>query len=283
MLAETGEKRLVFRWIAPKGFAAMVLFFVLALFFEFLLVYSFQGFGLIDKTVWLGSFQFPATSWTFTLAVSPLFHLLPIAVIVVLVCSWVYLTRYMAYVSARVEAVKRSLFKRDLEKRRFRSWRRFSKKLSRKLQGIKARFQRIRGISYVSARLHFARAAVRSAVIVLAVFLAFSLLLYVVVYPDLIYRWVIGLYMGNPAFLGFVRGTADWARGFGDALASVFIGVAPGFRNSLAQAGGSLTGSIVRLDTVGKYLLSQTVAAWSSAIIALVYRMYVSSRRQRRR
>jgi hypothetical protein len=29
--------------------------------------------------------------------------------------------------------------------------------------------------------------------------------------------------------------------------------------------------------------LSQTVAAWASAIIALVYRMYVSSRRQRRR
>jgi hypothetical protein len=276
-LAETGEKRLFFRWTALKGLAAMVLFFVLALFFELLLVVSFQGFGLIDKTVWVGNFQF------FTLVISPLFHLLPLIVIVVLVCSWIYLTKYAAYVPARVEAVRRPLSRRELEKRRFRAFRRFSRNLDRRLQGIKARFQSIRGISYISRRLRFVGATVRSAVVVLLVFLTFSFLLCVVVYPDLVYNWVVGLYQGNPSFLGFVRGTADWTRGFGDVFAGVFIGVAPGFHNGLANAGAALTGSVVNLDVVGKYLLSQNVAAWASAIVALVYGMYVSSGRRRRR
>jgi hypothetical protein len=276
-LAETGEKRLFFRWTALKGLAAMMLFFVLALFFELLLVVSFQGFGLIDKTVWVGNFQF------FKLVISPLFHLLPLIVIVVLVCSWVYLAKYTAYVPARVEAVRRPLSRRELEKRRFRAFRRFSRNLDRKLQGIKSRFQSIRGISYVSRRLRFVGATVRSAVVVLLVFLTFSFLLYVVVYPDLVYNWVVGLYQGNPSFLGFVRGTADMARGFGDVFAGVFIGVAPGFHNGLANAGSALTGSVVRLDVVGKYLLSQNVAAWASAVVALVYGMYVSSGRRRRR
>ena len=276
-MAETGEKRLLFRWSALKGLAAKVLFFVLALSFELLLIVSFQGFGLIDKTVWVGNFQF------FTLVISPLFHLLPLIVIVVLVCSWVYLTKYTAYVPARVEAVRRPLSRRELEKRRFRAFRRFSRNLDRRLQGIKARFQSIRGISYVSRRLRFVGATVRSAAVVLLVFLTFSFLLYVVVYPDLIYNWAVGLYQGNPSFLGFVRGTADWTRGFGDVFAGVFIVVAPGFHNALANAGAALTGSIVRLDVVGKYLLSQNLASWASAIFALVYGMYVSSGRRRRR
>jgi len=288
-LADAGEKRFVFRWTVPKGFVAIVLFFVLALFFEFLLVYSFQSFGLTDKNVWMTTFQIPSTSLFFTLPISPLFHILPITVIIVLVSSWAYLSRYTAFVPGRVEVTKRPppLTRREQERRRFRGLRRFSKRVSRRLQkigqSVRAGFQRIPGVSYVSKRLYFARAAVRSAVAVLAVFLSLSLLLFVVVYPDLIYRGVIGLYMGNPSFLSFVRGTTDWARGLGDALASVFLGVAPSFRSSLAQFGASLTRSIVRLDVVGKYVLSQNVAAWASALVALVYGMYVSSRRQRRR
>lgn len=261
----------------------MVLFLSLALVFEFLLVYSFQGFGLTDKTVWFGSFQFPTTNWTLSLTVSPLFHLLPIFVIVVLVCSWVYLTKYTAYVLTRDEAKKHSLTKRGQDKRRPKAWRRFSRKLVRRLHGIQARFQRIRTVSFISARLHFAGAAVRSAFIVLMVFLAFSLLLHLVANPDFIYNWVIGLYISNPSFLNFVRGTTDWARGFGDALVNVFIGVAPSFRSSLASAGAALTSSIVRLDVVSKYLLTQNMAALASALIAIIYRMYVSFRHQKRR
>jgi len=298
-LADTRGRRLIVRWTAPKGFAALVLFFVLALFFEFLLVYSFESFGLTDRYVWTGTFQIPATSLVFTLSISPLFHLLPLTVIVVLVSSWAYLTRYTAFVPSRVEAAKRPvpLTRREQERRRFRALRRFSRRVGRRLQrvgrAVKAGFQRIRGVSYVSKRLYFARAAVRSAVSVLVVFLSLSLLLFVVAYPDLIYHGVIGLYRGNPSFLGFVRGAMDWVRGVGEALppigglglavSNALVGVAPGFRNGLAQVGASLTGPIVRLDVVGKYALCQNVAAWVSALVALVYGMYVSSRRVRRR
>jgi hypothetical protein len=288
-LAKTRGRRLVVRWTAPKGFAALILFFVLALFLEFLFVYSFLSFGLSDRDVWTGTFQVPATNWFFTLSISPLFHLLPAAVIVVLVSSWAYLTKYTAFIPARVEAVKRPslLARREQEARRFRALRRVSKRISRRLQRIgrmvKATFHRIRGVSYLSKRLYFARTAVRSAVGVLLVFFSLSLLLFVVVYPDLVYRAVIGLYMGNPGFLGFVKGTTYLARGFGDALALVFVGGAPDFRNGLAQVGASLTGAVVELDVVGKYVLSQSVAAWVSALVTLFYGVYVSSRRRVRR
>jgi hypothetical protein len=195
-------------------------------------------------------------------------------VVVVLVVSWVYLTRYTVYVPARAEAAKRPLTRRELERRRFKAWRRFSRRIDRRLQGFS---------SYVFKRLYLASAAVRSGFVVLMVFLALSVLLLVVVYPDLIYNLAVGLYQGNPSLLGFVRGTASWARGFGDVFAGVFVGVAPGFYKSLVSTGASLTGSIVSLDVAGKYVLSQNVAAWASALVALGYGTYVSSRRQRKR
>ncbi len=252
-------------------------FFALALLFEFLIVYSFQGFGLIDKSALIVNLQ------VFAFAISPLFQLLPLTVIVVLGYSWVYLTRYTAYGQARIEVSKKPLTRRELDRRRFKSWRRFSKRISQRLQIIKASFQRIRGISYVSNRLNLSRPTVRSAFTVLIVFLALSLLLFVVVYPDLIYNFAVSLYKGDPSFLDFVKGTTNWARGFGDALAGVFTGVAPGFYRSLASMGAFFTNSVARLDVASKYMLCQNVAAWASALVALVYGMYASSRRQKRR
>lgn len=298
-LSGTRGKRLIVRWTAPKGLAALLLFFVLALFFEFLLVYSFQLFGLTDKNAWTGTFQIPATNWSFIVWVSPLFHLLPTAVIVVLVSSWAYLTKYSAFVPSRAETARRALpsTRRETEKRRLRGLRGFSKRISRRVRrigrSVKAGLQRIRGVSYVSKRLYFARAAVRSAVAVFVVFLSVSLLLYIVVYPDLVYQGVVGLYKGNPSFLWLVAGTTDLVRGVGYALPPVgdlgtainnaLLGAAPGFRHGLAGVGAALTGSLVGLDVAGKYVLSQNVAAWSSALVALIYGSYASSRRFKRR
>lgn len=297
-LPETRGKRLIFKWTAPKSFAALLLFLILALFFEFLLVYSFQSFGLTDKNVWTGTFQIPAINWSFVVSLSPLFHLLPITVIVVLISSWAYLTKYTA-VSLRAEAARRTLplTRRETEKHRLKWLRRFSKRISRRMQRIgrslKAGFQRIPGVSYVSKRLYFARAAVRSALAVLAVFLSMSLLLYIVVYPDLIHQWIVELYRSNSSFLGFVTGTIDLVRGVGQALPplgglgtainNALLGAAPSFRHGLAGVGAALTGSIVGLDVVSKYVLSQNVAAWSVALVALIYGLYVSFRRPKRR
>jgi len=298
-LSETRGKRLIFRWSAPKGFAALLLFLLLTLFFEFLLVYSFQSFGLTDKNAWTGMFQIPATNWSFIVSISPLFHLLPITVIIVLVSSWAYLTKYTAFVPSRAETARRTLplTWRETEKHRLRKLRGFFKGISRRVQrigrSVKARFQRIRVVSYVSKRLYFARAAVRSALAVLTVFLSMSLLLYIVVYPDIIHQGVVELYRVNSSFLGFVTGTIDLVRGVGQALPplgnlgtainNALLGAAPGFRHGLAGVGAALTGSIVSLDVTGKYVLSQNVAAWSAALVALIYGSYASSRRPKRR
>jgi len=298
-LSETCGKRLIVRWAAPKGFAALLLFSILALFFEFLLVYSFLSFGLTDKNAWTGTFQIPATNWSFIVSVSPLFHLLPITVIVVLVSSWAYLTKYIGFVPSRAEAAKRTLppTRREIQKHRLRVFRGFSKRISRGVnrivRSVKVKLQQIRGVSYFSKRLYFARAAVRSALGILTVFLLMSLLLYVVVYPDLIHQGVVGLFRWNPFFLWFVVGTRDLVCGVGQALPPIgglgravndaLLGAAPGFRHGLAGVGAALTGSIVGLDVAGKYVLSQNVAAWFSALVALIYGSYASSRRPRRR
>lgn len=283
----------------PKNFAALLLFVILTVFFEFLLVYSFQLFGLTDKNAWTGTFQIPATDWSFTVSVSPLFHLLPITVIVVLVSSWTYLTKYTAFVPSRAEAFRRTLpsARRETEKQRFKGLRRFSKRISRRMQrigrSVKAGFQRIHGVSYVSKRLYSARAAVRSALAVLAVFLSMSLLLYIVVYPDLIHQGVVSLYKGNLSFREFVAGTINGVHGVGQALPplgslgtainNALLAAAPSFRHGLADVGAALTGSIVGLDVTGKYVLSQNVAAWSAALVALIYSSYVLSRRPKKR
>jgi len=298
-LTETRGKRPILRWTAPKGSVAFLLFFMLALFFELLLVSSFLSFGLIDKNAWIWAFQFPATNWSFIVSFSPLFHLLPITVIVVLVSSWVYLTKYTAFQAAKTETARRPprLTQREMEKRRLKGLRRFFKRINRGMQGIgrsvKVGFQRVPGVSFLSKRLYSARGVVRSALAVFAVFVSMSLLLYMVVYPDMIRQGVLALYRDNSSFFELVAGLRNWLSGLGQALSPIgslgaainnaLLGVAPGFRQGLAGVGASLTGSIVGMDVTGKYVLIQNVAAWVLALGALIYGSYVSARRPRRR
>jgi len=296
--AETRWKRLIVRWTAPKGFAAIALFFALTIAMEVLLIYSFQSFGLVDRNVWTATFLIPYVNSSFTVSTSPLFHLLPLSVIVVLLSSWAYLTKYTAFIPQRVETTRRVSLptRREQESRRFKSLKRLSKRLSRRLQRIgralKSSAQRIRGVSYISKRLYFARAAVRSAVTVLVIFLSAVVLVALIEYPGLIHSWTLNLYRGSPVLLNFVQGTGQWLQGvgqgvpplgeLGSAIINALLRLAPGFRGSLEGVGASLTRPIVQLDVVGKYILSQNVAAWASALVALAYGAYVSSRPSRR-
>ena len=291
---ETRWKRLIVRWTGRKGFAAILLFFILAVIVEVLLVYSFQMLGLVDQSALTTTILIPYVSWLITVSISPLFHLLPIGVIVVLLSSWTYLTKYTAFIPQRVEAAKRGSAptRRELETRRFKSLRRFSKRLTRRLQrfgkALKSGVQRIRGVSYISKRLSFARAAVRSAALVVLIFLSAVLLFSLVEYPDLIHSWTLNLYRGSPAFLNLISGTTQWLNGVGQAVPALggvgfavndaLVGAAPGFRQSLTNGGETLTRPIVQLDVASKYVLAQNVAAWGSALIALAYGAYASSR-----
>lgn len=296
--AETRWKRLIVRWTAPKGFVAIVLFFALTIVIQVLLVYSFQSFGLIDLNVWTETFLIPYSNLIFTISISPLFHILPLSIIVVLLSSWAYLTKSTAFIPHRAEPAKRisAPTRRGQEDRRFKSVRRVLKRLNRRLGRIgrflKTRIQRTRGVSYVSQRLSFARTAVRSAATVFAVFISMVLLLFLIEYPDLIHNWILNLYQGSPSLRDFVLGVAQWMHGigqavpplagFGSAINDALIGIAPGFRNSIENAGAALTRPASQLDLVNKYILSQNVAAWISAILAILYATYASQRPSRR-
>ena len=299
-MASSGErwKRLRVRWTAPQGFLAIILFFFIALLFEYLMVASFQSIGLTDKNAWTATFKIPDTKWSFTITISLLFQIVPLSVIIVLLFNWAYLTKYTAFAPRRVVSVRKvsQPLRREQEKRRFRGLRRLSKRISRRLQRVgrafRARIQRIRGVSYISQRLFFAKAAIRSALTVLIIFLCIFFLTIILEYPTLIHNSVVAMYQGNPSFLGFVQDTGKFARSIGQKLPPIgglasavnnaLIGAGPGFRTILEGAGASLTQPIGQVDVVDKYLVSQNLAAWISAIFALIYGAYASSRSYRR-
>lgn len=288
---------MIFRWTASRGFAAIILFLILAIIFEALLIYSFQMRGLEDRNVWSATFLVPGINWSFTVFISMLFHILPLSVIVVLTTSWTYLTRHTAFVSRGDEPTRRvPAPSRRVEGGRLRALRRSLRRLSRSLQrtgrALKNGFKKIYGVSYISERLAFARAAVRSAATVLVIFIATALLIVIVEYPDLIRAGVVGLYRGNPSVRDFVLGMTQSLHGLGQAVPPLgglgsaindaLVGAGPGFRQALQGAGAALSTPVVRLDVAGKYVLSQNFAAWASALVTLLYGSYVSSRLSRR-
>lgn len=279
-----------------KGWTAPLLFLIMAVIFEFLLVYSFQLLGVNDINAWT-ILQFPGTGLALT--INPLFHLLPLAVLIVLISSWVYLTRTYTYSFAIAE--KRKLasppLRREIEKRRLKSLRRLSRGINRRFQrigrSIRAAFLKIPGMAGVSRRLSLTKSSVRSALTVFTVFISISLLLYIVVYPDLIRNLVVGFYQVDPSRVDFVVGISNGLQGIGEALPPIgglgtaivngLWAAAPGFRQSLAGVGASLTGGIVTYDAAGKYILTQNAAALTVVAIALLYGWYASIRRPRKR
>jgi len=306
--SEKPWKRLIFRWTARKGVTAIILFLALALFMEYFLVLFFMSYGLTDESAVAQTFQFPGTSLYFTLGVSPLFHLIPIGVVAVLVSSWTYLFRHVAVVPRKTEHVKKELEMRrerrlKMRKERFKWIRRFSKAVGKKFQGVsraikgfsrrvRAAFLRIRGVSYVTQRLAFARAAIKSTVTVILVFIVMVLAIYLMAYPRLIQDAVVGFYKGNPSFHGFVLKTIEVANGIAQALSPIggiasaindaLRAVAPGFRSAIEGLGAAITGSLVKLDLTSKYLICQNFAAWISAIAAVAYGQHASRLYRRR-
>lgn len=281
-----------FRWTVPRGFRGFILFLFLAFIFEYAVVSSFQSLGLIDKNVLSQTFQIPSTSWSFTLDISPLFHLLPLSIVIVLACCWFYLSERVAasHRKAEIPARKPLSIRRGREAQRFRWFKRFFKKVERRsrsvAQRVKAFFYRIPGISYISRRLSVAKATVKSAIIVLIVFLSVFLLLHVTVFPKLIHDVVIGLYKSNPWFLAFVSGTGDAARGIGQvvspigwlgsAINNAIVASATGFRHAFDGGGIAIVEPLIKMDVVEKYVLIQNVAALVSASLSVIYAEYLS-------
>ena len=214
-----------------------------------------------------------------TIAISPAFVLIPICVVITLVFSWTYLTKKVSLRRQEIRRGKVETFprqrveKKGLASRISRAWRNFSKR-------INSRLPKTKRISHFSQRIHFSRATVRSAFIVLLAFLAFILLFSLLAYPQAIYWVVTNAYQTNPSLRNFVIGVDNWAKGAAQALGPIgwlstsinnaLIAAAPAVGNLGVDLGGVIS-PIATLTNVDKYLFFQNAAAWVSVLATIIY------------
>jgi len=271
-----------------KGLVAMVLFLLIATLTEYLIVLYAINLGVEDATLLHWSFKFPGTDWTATIAISPLFHLVPMGVIITLASVWTYLTKYMAVKPQEVRKGKVRPPTRLKKETKLKEVGKLASKIVhavKKFFGkIKSGLLRVRGVAYLWQKIHFARVTIKSALTVLLVFSAFILIVSLVAYPQLIHQTISSFYQNNTSLLNFVRSTSNLARGIAEALAPIgwicsainnaLLSAAPGFRGFVLSL-GVIIKPVADLDNVGKYLVFQNVAAWVSALATLFYGEYV--------
>jgi hypothetical protein len=259
------SKHLVIRWATLKGLVAIILFLIIATLIEYVIVVYAMNIGIKEELLqW--TFPFPGTNWLLTITISPLFNLVPIAVIITLAFCWIYLTRQTAVKPYEVKRGKIELGAKRRKESRVKNL--FGK--------IKAGLLKIKGFAYVWQKIHFARATIKSALIVLTVFVTFILIISLFAYPRLIYQAISNAYQSNPSLLNFVKGTNQALSSIGgifSGLNSALLGAAPGFRN-FALSLGSIIGPLASLDDSGKYLAFQNIAAWFCALITIFYGEY---------
>ena len=247
MSTETPSKRTRFHWTNLRGLAASVLFLVIAILAEYVVVLYAISLGANDQSLLQWTFKFPGTNWDVTLAVSPLFHLVPISVIITLATSWIYLKKNVAIKPYEVRKEKFApVSKREKEQ--------------------KAKF-----LSRIKATL--SKSTIGSALTVFILFTLLILSMSLLTYPQLIYQTIANAYENNSSLLNFIKGS-------GEALApigSIFSGInnallpaTPGFRDFAAGLGG-LISPLANLDNAGKYLAFQNAAAWICALLVLFY------------
>jgi len=283
-------KHPIFKWSTPKGLIAIALVFLIAILIEIAIVQVFIAFGLNDKSPLTATFQL--FGQTFTLSISPLFHLIPLSVTIVLVSSWTFLTKHVATKPKGVKPSQKPFKKEKTTKKN--PFKEFSKKISHALKRMSRRISstilRIPGVSYFKEKLSQHSAALRSLIIILVVFAAIITALCFLAYPKLIYELVIGLYTQNKIFLGFVMATINFADAVGkflsplgwvaSAINNTLQAAAPSFKNSLSGL-GAVTQPLVELDVTGKYVITQNIAAWTSTLIAFLYGHYKPRIRRR--
>jgi len=247
-----------FRWTSPKGVLTIGLFLALAFISEFFMVSFFVGSGLTET---------PA----YPLPISPLFHLLPLAVILVLLLSWIYLTKHIAMRPHRISPTKISKIRRRPRGRKTRkSTRSVIGVIKNVFSKISSVFLRSSSDSSVQRRPSAGRVALESAITVLAIFLLSIILLAVIVYPNLFTDFAAGFYSKTSPLQGFMQSLADGVV----SIASGLDSIAPAFRNAFEGLVPSKPHSLTSGDILWRYVLCQNAAAWISAIAALAYVRY---------
>lgn len=259
-----------------KALTPTILFLTITIITEYLIVLYAISLGVNDASLLQWSFQLPGTTWNVTLSVSPMFHLVPLAAIIALITSWMYLKGHLAF---RPQEMWRG--KAGQASRRGKPESKTLRTLKRFFGRMESGLSRVKGVGYLVKKIRFARAAVRSALAVLLLFTLFILVTLLVAYPQAIYRAISGAYQANPSLLGLMKTTGQ-TLGFLSALGNAFTFAAPGFRD-LALGFGGLISPLARLDNAGKYLVVQNTAAWLSALTALFYVEFLQKNRPYRK
>jgi len=267
------------RWTTQKGLTTVILFLAVAALIEFLVVLYAMRLGVEDTSVLQWSFNFPGTGWPVTIAISLAFLVVPICVIITLAFSWMYLTKKVSLKRQEIRRGKVETFPRKrveqggLITRISRALRNFSKR-------IKSKLPKTKRFSDFSQKIHIARPTIRSALIVLLAFVAFTLLFSLIAYPQALFRFVTDTYRTDPSLRHFVISADNWAKGaakdlgpiwwLGTSINNALVAAAPGVK-SVGVGLGGLISPIATLASVDKFLLFQNAAAWVSVILVIIY------------
>lgn len=246
------------------------LFLALALISEFFMVSFFTAVGLKEAF----AFKF------FSITISPLFHLLPLGVTLVLVTSWIYFIKYLVKRSRRKTSAKASQISRrrtGRRKTRMNILQRIVAAVENVFSKVGNVFSRSQGVSFGQRRRSFGRLTLESTVTVLAIFLLSIIIVSVLVYPRLFTDFAVGIYSSNSALQGFLMQLNGILR----AILSPLNALAPGLRNVFEALVPSRLQSLTGGDLLWRYVFVQNVAAWISALGVLAYGRYFSNNYRR--
>jgi hypothetical protein len=249
LAAQKPQKPSIVRWTSLKGIASILVFLVLAILIECAIILYANGLGLTENP-----------DNRILNVISPLFHLVPAAVIITLVFSWNYLARCIT-MKTQIAKKKALTAKKEKPKKSF-------------FGGLKAKILSIK--IFVGFQQKMANVTVKSALTILLLFIVFAFTFFLLAYPRIIYEAVANAYRNNTALLNFVKGTTGalapifWMF---SAVGNALVSLAPAFRD-FVLALGTIISPLVSLDAAGKYLVVQNAAAWISALLALTYGEY---------
>ena len=250
MASETQNELSAFSWTAPKGLLLMGVFVVLALICELAMVTFFSYSGLADISL-------------APLPISPMYHLIPLAVIIVLVSSWIYLTNHIIKNPRRITKTKLSKTHSSRRRHTRRKKTSFTDSIKNFLNKIG---DSLSNTDSLHGRLSLNDIAFESTVTVLVFFLLSAIIIALLAYPRLFADFTVGLYSTTSPLQGIMQGLAD-------ALVPILSGlnsIAIGFSNAFTGLIGppvSLTGADIMLS----YVFCQNAAAWISVLAVLFY------------
>lgn len=259
MEPKTQDDNSSYSWTSQKGLLTLGSFVAIALICEFFIVNFFAGSGLAELS-------------TDILAAGLLYAVLPAVVIIVLVYSWVHLTKHVVLGPRVTHSRKTS------KPQRRHSRRKTQKSFTQSTFGsIKNVFSKIGSAfsgsgtdSATPGRLPFSRAALESTLTVMTIFLLSLFLLTVLVYPRLFTDFATGFYSTNTPLQGFLKGLADALV----PIASGLNSMAPGFRDFFGGLASVSAQSLTETDILIVYVLCQTAAVCISAVSAIMYVKY---------